>query len=270
MGRTVINNYRWIPGGVDLFSEEVSVRIEFVAEGILRMWTTLRADFCQDETLVVEKKEFSHPCVRTAEYDDRLALEMDELNVNVYRDPFSIDVRDRSGKVVFSTPLDETIAWSNDKLSQSFCLPEGVKVYGLGQGSCNKLDLRGTERRMWNQWDAFRYSGNAGIPFLMTSQGYAGCAAYLSEDRECTVKVMGEDKLKVWINGKLAVAADQCHGTPAYSRVKLNAGRNEIFIKCSQFNNRESEIWSERSWGFYCTLVDQNREPIEDIVYSVD
>ena len=25
---------------------------------------------------------------------------------------------------------------------------------------------------MWHQWDGFRYSGNGGIPFLMTSQGY--------------------------------------------------------------------------------------------------
>ena len=107
-------------------------------------------------------------------------------------------------------------------------------------------------------------------PDCVDRTAYASCVANLPEDRECTVKVMGEDKIKLWINGKLVVAVDQCYGTPAYSRVKLKSGRNEIFIKCSQFNNREAEIWSERSWGFYFTFVDQNRNPIEDIVYSID
>lgn len=76
---------------------------------------------------------------------------------------------------------------------------------------------------------------------------YASCTATLPEDRECTVKLMGEDKLKLWVNGKLQLASDLCHGTPLYSRVKLKAGKNRIFIKCSQFHNREAEVWSERA-----------------------
>ena len=99
---------------------------------------------------------------------------------------------------------------------------------------------------------------------------YAGCTATLPEDRECTVKLMGEDKLKLWVNGKLQLASDLCHGTPLYSRVKLKAGKNRIFIKCSQFHNREAEVWSERAWGFYFTIVDENRKPMEDIVYRAD
>ena len=84
------------------------------------------------------------------------------------------------------------------------------------------------------------------------------------------MKLMGEDKLKLWVNGKLQLASDLCHGTPLYSRVKLKAGKNRIFIKCSQFNNREAEVWSERAWGFYFTIVDENRKPMEDIVYCAE
>lgn len=99
---------------------------------------------------------------------------------------------------------------------------------------------------------------------------YASCTAILPEDRECTVKLMGEDKLKLWVNGKLQLASDLCHGTPLYSRVKLKAGKNRIFIKCSQFHNREAEVWSERAWGFFFTIVDENRKPMEDIVYCAE
>ena len=68
--------------------------------------------------------------------------------------------------------ITSPVLWPEVRKICTVQLPDGVKVYGLGQGSSGTLNLRGVERRMWNQWDAFRYSGNAGIPFLMTSQGY--------------------------------------------------------------------------------------------------
>ena len=40
------------------------------------------------------------------------------------------------------------------------------------------------------------------------------------------MKLMGEDKLKLWVSGKLQQAADLCHGTPLYSRVKLKTGNS--------------------------------------------
>lgn len=68
--------------------------------------------------------------------------------------------------------ITSPVLWPEVRKICTVQLPDGVKVYGLGQGSSGTLNLRGVERRMWNQWDAFRYSGNAGIPFLMISQGY--------------------------------------------------------------------------------------------------
>ena len=167
-----IDGYRVIPGGIVLSDGAASMKIEFVSAGILRMWTTLQADFCPTETLVVEKTEFEYPAVQMTESAGKITLQTDELSADVHLNPFYVEVRDMEGEVVFSTPRDATIAWEGDKLTQRFDLPENVKVYGLGQGSSGTLNLRGVERRMWNQWDAFRYSGNAGIPFLMTSQGY--------------------------------------------------------------------------------------------------
>ena len=31
-----------------------------------------------------------------------------------------------------------------------------------------------------------------------------------------------------------------------------------------------AEVWSERAWGFYFTIVDENRKPMEDVVYCAE
>lgn len=66
------NSYRITPGGICLTDEAVSLKMEFVAENIFRMWTTLHVDFRQEETLVVERTAFDCPgvCVN----DDHFAF----------------------------------------------------------------------------------------------------------------------------------------------------------------------------------------------------
>ena len=164
--------YRITPGGVCLPGETVSLKMEFVAENIFRMWTTLQDDFCQEETLVVECAAFDYPAVRVEEEANFVTVSTKALSACIHFKPFYVELRDAAGKMVFSTPRGETISWEGKKLTQRFDLPEETCVYGLGQSSIADLNLRGRERRMWHQWDGFRYSGNGGIPFLMTSQGY--------------------------------------------------------------------------------------------------
>ena len=56
--------YRAVPGGICLQGEPFSLRLEFVADNIFRMWTTLQDDFRQEETLVVERTFFDCPNLR--------------------------------------------------------------------------------------------------------------------------------------------------------------------------------------------------------------
>ena len=167
-----INTYQTTPYGIILTDKTASLKIEFVTSDILRMWTTLKDDFYSDETLVVEKTEFNCPHISIEEKENRITLTTDTLSACINLDPFFLKIQDLQGKNIFSTPCDETISWEDEKLTQRFDLPKDTSVYGLGQSSYASLNLRGMERRMWHQWDGFRYSGNAGIPFMMTSQGY--------------------------------------------------------------------------------------------------
>ena len=136
------------------------------------MWTTLQEDFRQEETLVVERTSFDFPSVCVTEQENLVMISTPKLRAYIHMEPFYVEVRDTAGKKVFSTPRGETLSWEGKKLTQRFDLPEETCVYGLGQSSVADLDLRGWERRMCHQWNGFRYSGNGGIPFLMTSQGY--------------------------------------------------------------------------------------------------
>ncbi|MCD6518683.1 MAG: glycoside hydrolase family 31 protein, partial [Anaerolineae bacterium] len=63
-------------------------------------------------------------------------------------------------------------SWVQSRRTFRLALPPGERVYGLGQGAFSRLNLRGYERRMWQEWDAGRHSGNGGIPFAFTTAGY--------------------------------------------------------------------------------------------------
>ena len=186
-----MEHYEIVPGGICLRGQDISLKIEFAARNMVRMWSTLQGEFRQEETLVVERSSFEDPGVCITEQENLVTLSTGELTVLVHRKPFYVQLQDAAGKTVFSTPEGETISRTGQKLIQRFDLPEGVRVYGLGQSSIGELDLRGWERRMWHQWDGFRYSGNGGIPFLMTSQG---CGLLLNSSWASRF-VLGEGKL---------------------------------------------------------------------------
>jgi len=167
-----IDGYRIIKSGIELLYNRVHVRIIFVDKNILRIWQTLQNGFHPEDTFIISKNKLIPIPVKIEELGDSIRLSSGELVVNVYINPFWVDISDDSKRSFLSTPPGESLEWRGEKAIQRFDLPAGVKVYGLGQGTSNTLDLRDRERRMWQQWDGFRYSGNGGIPFLMTSQGY--------------------------------------------------------------------------------------------------
>ena len=162
-----IGMYQITSGGICLRGETVSLKMEFVAENIFRMWTTLQEDFRQEETLVVERTAFDYPNVRITEQDNLVLISTQKLTACIHLEPFYVEVRDTIGNLVFSTPEGETISWTGEKLTQRFDLQEETCVYGLGQSSIADLDLRGWERRMWHQgsvrWQGFPVFGMHGF-----------------------------------------------------------------------------------------------------------
>jgi hypothetical protein len=53
---------------------------------------------------------------------------------------------------------------------------------------------------------------------------------------------------------------------PAIAPVTIVKGWNRLLLKVTQDATRE---WGGRRWGFYCRLLDADREPIGDLVFDV-
>ena len=80
--------YQTTPCGICLRDETVSLKMEFAAENIFRMWTTLQEDFCQEETLVVERTVFNCPNVCVTEQDNLVMISTSRLTAYIHLEPF--------------------------------------------------------------------------------------------------------------------------------------------------------------------------------------
>ncbi len=167
-----IDGYKIFKNGIEASGDGINIRIALVRENVLRLCSTVRGDFAPEETFVVDRIEFPTVAVEAEQMEDAVRMSGAELAVTVHLDPFWLEVGDGAAGSFLSTPAGESLEWSGEKATQRFDLPNGVRVYGLGQGTERALDLRDRERRMWQQWDGFRYNGNGGIPFMVSSQGY--------------------------------------------------------------------------------------------------
>jgi len=94
---------------------------------------------------------------------------------------------------------------------------------------------------------------------------YAICVADSPEPRDCFFQLMGEDRFKVWINGRLEAMIHDCAAKPVEVPVRLRKGENRVVLKCTQDAHRE---WNDRAWGFHFRFVDYGRKPLADVVYS--
>ena len=89
-----IGMYQTTPGGICLRGEEVSLKMEFVAENIFRMWTTLQEDFRQEETLVVGRTAFDCPNVCVAEQDNLVMISTPKITACIHLEPFYVEAVD--------------------------------------------------------------------------------------------------------------------------------------------------------------------------------
>jgi hypothetical protein len=93
---------------------------------------------------------------------------------------------------------------------------------------------------------------------------YASCVADSPQERDCLFQLLGEDRFKVWVNGRLEAIVQDCAARPVEVPVHLRKGENRVLLKCTQDAHRE---WNDRAWGFHFRFVDDGRKPLPDVVY---
>jgi alpha-glucosidase (family GH31 glycosyl hydrolase) len=162
-----------IAGGALLAVEDALLEVRFVASNVLRVRLAPHGEFRDEETFILADEPAPYVAATLTVDETAVTLATDELRAEISRHPFALRLVDRHGVVVAATPADApALEWDADRRTQRLALPPAVHVYGLGQGALSRLDLRGRERRMWQEWDSGRHSGNGGIPLALTTSGY--------------------------------------------------------------------------------------------------
>lgn len=145
--------------------------IQFVQDDVVRVRATSDLDFTDEESYVVEQLSVGKLQIQVFETDNEIRMFSKKLSMVIRREPFSISVKDRSGRVVIDTP-ENCLEFIEERSIQRFTLAKSEGIYGLGQGTYPHLNLRDQERRMWHEWRGHTQNGPGGIPLMLSTRGY--------------------------------------------------------------------------------------------------
>ncbi|MFJ5713044.1 TIM-barrel domain-containing protein [Neobacillus sp. NPDC093127] len=153
-----------------LYFEKGMATITFAEKDVIRFRYTDSGAWNGEEDFIV------HACVNNVAFqldtkENSLELSTGELRAELQLNPFSIAISNKKGKEILSSTGPFMSIEHNRKVAR-FTLTEHEGIYGLGQDPMANLNQRDKERRMWQQWGSNGRSGNGGVPFMMSTNGY--------------------------------------------------------------------------------------------------
>ncbi|MGE5559136.1 MAG: TIM-barrel domain-containing protein [Bacillota bacterium] len=146
------------------------LEVSFPGRDTVRIRAGTGTEIKEEETFVVEKVPALNN-VHAVEQGNGVLLSAGLIQILVGLDPMCINIHDKLGRVL-GTPAPGALDFKDGITVMRFSMDNDEKIYGLGQDPMANLNQRDHERRMWQEWGGFRRSGNAGIPFFMSSKGY--------------------------------------------------------------------------------------------------
>ncbi|MGE5529223.1 MAG: TIM-barrel domain-containing protein [Patescibacteria group bacterium] len=166
----------WRVDGAGLAGEGAGLSMALMPAGehVLRFRCRVSSLPCFDgeETFVLADPACpADPAARALAGDGCFRLETPAWRCVVRPDPFLLELQDPAGRRCLATAA-EPLAIEPGRLTLRLALRRGERIYGLGQDPMARLDQTGGERDMWQEWGGGRRSGNAGVPFYFSSNGY--------------------------------------------------------------------------------------------------
>jgi alpha-glucosidase (family GH31 glycosyl hydrolase) len=163
--------WQMVDGEAVIRTAVATVGVSFAAPDIARVRVAQGERLISEESFVLAAEPTRIP-LRVDDKGDRLELRTDACSVHVTKKPLGVSVRDASGRERVATPVLGLGDVDGTRTTLRLVLRPGERIYGLGQDPMANLDQRGHERRMWNEWGGFGRSGNNGIAFYSSTQGY--------------------------------------------------------------------------------------------------
>jgi alpha-glucosidase (family GH31 glycosyl hydrolase) len=162
-----------------LSAPDGDVRLEFCAPGMFRIRRSRDTRFGDNETWMVRQYAFAPVAMQWHEQADALVVETAELTVRVTKNPVLIEVKDKSGKMLYSEqPGERFIA---DTVKNVVAMDAGEHFFGFGE-RMDFLDQRGKKvylnvelgrgaKPAVGGKDVLR-ANYCPVPFMLSTRGY--------------------------------------------------------------------------------------------------
>ena len=150
--------------------EEGKAIIAFAEKDVIRFRYSDSSKWKNEETFIL-KPNVKHLDFQVYTRENEIELTTGEVKVELRLNPFEIALFNKNGNPILSSATDFLSIESDRKIAR-FMLAEIEGIYGLGQDPMANLNQRDKERRMWHQWGSNGRSGNGGVPFMMSTNGY--------------------------------------------------------------------------------------------------
>ena len=155
---------------IEIGTDQGILGVSFTGDDIVRLRFNKGPALLTQETFVIDGTPGACE-LEVAEHDWGLILQRGSLLLKIKCDPLGL-VLERHGKRLLASAASGLGDLEDGKTAARFMLGPAERIYGLGQDPMARLDQRDRERRMWQEWGGVRRSGNAGIPFYISSGGY--------------------------------------------------------------------------------------------------
>jgi hypothetical protein len=174
-----------------------------------------------------------------------------------------------------SVSSDAVTAWS---LLGPIPVPEGDALEALPHLDEDVLNGRPNMPVEWRLHRGLQCSGYVNLTaFLENVYGpvpsgdykvyrmiaYAATSIHSTVARAAHLELTGEDRFRVWFNGRECLRTTSRQATAALVVIELQKGWNQIVIKSSQDATRE---WGGRRWGMECRLRDPGGRVLQDLL----
>ncbi|MEI6310195.1 MAG: TIM-barrel domain-containing protein, partial [bacterium] len=179
------------------------LRLEFLAEDLLRLRVTRSPVFPEPFSYAVEKTVWPPVAVSWNEGEDHWRFASNRLLCLLAKSDGSLSLF-RDGRLLLQQK--GSLCWQEEACRTQFALPEGAEIYGLGERA-GWLPRRGRRWTFWNH-DPVNYDlGDdplySGIPFWLQMQGGEACGCFLDNACRSELDIGQEDpdSLKILLEG---------------------------------------------------------------------
>ena len=188
-------NVQHIENGAELKTGDMNVKVQFYAEGMVRVIKWLPGGTSEKKSLVVIKNGEPNLDINFKETSDAFTLSSDKIIVHISKNDGSIQYFNSDNKIILKeqgqaiiTPLKIKHEEKAFDVQQNFKLTPDEGIYGLGQHQYGYMNYRGRTVKL------VQANTEAVTPFLISTQGYG----ILWDNYSKTIFADDNEKMSLW------------------------------------------------------------------------